>query len=227
MPFPSPVHLETERLVLTMPPPGEAPRVVDYVVRNRAFLKPFEPTRPAEFFTVPFWEERLATNRRELEEDRSMRLVMYSRAALRSGAGSAKASDGEWDPGESQLPGRGGAAPSGRTEPLVIGFVNFNAFQRGPFQACLLGYSLDEHHQGKGVMFEALERAIAHVFGELKLHRIMANYLPDNARSGKLLERLGFVREGYARNYVHIDGRWRDHVLTSLVSPAAHDPPAR
>jgi ribosomal-protein-alanine N-acetyltransferase len=192
MPFPSPVHLETERLVLTMPPPGEAPRVVDYVVRNRAFLKPFEPTRPAEFYTVSFWEERLATNRRELEEDRSMRLVMYSRA-----------------------------------EPLVIGFVNFNAFQRGPFQACLLGYSLDEHHQGKGLMYEALQRAIAHVFDELELHRIMANYLPDNARSGRLLERLGFVREGYARNYVHIDGRWRDHVLTSLVSPAAHDPPAR
>jgi [ribosomal protein S5]-alanine N-acetyltransferase len=189
MPFPSPVHLETERLVLTMPPPSEAPRVVDYVARNRTFLKPFEPTRPAEFYTVPFWEERLAVNRRELEDDRSMRLVMYSRAA-----------------------------------PLVIGFVNFNAFQRGPFQACLLGYSLDEHHQRKGLMYEALARAIAHVFGELRLHRIMANYLPDNARSARVLDRLGFVREGYARNYVHIDGRWRDHVLTSLVSTVAPDP---
>jgi ribosomal-protein-alanine N-acetyltransferase len=189
MPFPSPVHLETERLVLTMPPPSEAPRVVDYVARNRTFLKPFEPTRPAEFYTVPFWEERLAVNRRELEDDRSMRLVMYSRAA-----------------------------------PLVIGFVNFNAFQRGPFQACLLGYSLDEHHQRKGLMYEALARAIAHVFAELRLHRIMANYLPDNARSARVLDRLGFVREGYARNYVHIDGRWRDHVLTSLVSTVAPDP---
>lgn len=46
----------------------------------------------------------------------------------------------------------------------------------------------------------------------------MAAYLPDNERSGKLLKRLGFVVEGYARDYLMIDGQWQDHILTSLIN---------
>lgn len=37
--------------------------------------------------------------------------------------------------------------------------------------------------------------------------------------SARLLERLGFVKEGYAREYLHIDGAWRDHVLTARTNP--------
>jgi ribosomal-protein-alanine N-acetyltransferase len=44
----------------------------------------------------------------------------------------------------------------------------------------------------------------------------MANFRPENDRSRRLLQRLGFVEEGFARNYLFIDGAWRDHVLTSL-----------
>jgi ribosomal-protein-alanine N-acetyltransferase len=67
-------------------------------------------------------------------------------------------------------------------------------------------------------MIEALQAAIAFVFGPLRVHRIQANYMPHNLRSGRLLERLGFVEEGLARDYLLIDGRWRDHVLTSLTN---------
>jgi len=52
-----------------------------------------------------------------------------------------------------------------------------------------------------------------------RMHRIMANYMPHNARSGDLLARLGFQKEGYAKDYLLIDGRWQDHVLTSLTAP--------
>ena len=69
-------------------------------------------------------------------------------------------------------------------------------------------------------MAEALRATNAWAFGELRLHRIMANYRPENERSARVLERLGFVCEGIARNYLFIDGAWRDHVLTSLTSPA-------
>jgi ribosomal-protein-alanine N-acetyltransferase len=69
-------------------------------------------------------------------------------------------------------------------------------------------------------MSEALRAANAYVFGPMRLHRIMANHRPENARSAKLLERLGFVREGLARDYLFIDGAWRDHVLMSLTNPA-------
>ncbi len=101
----------------------------------------------------------------------------------------------------------------------VLGLANFTQFVRGAFMACTLGYSLDEDCQGKGLMSEALRRAIAHLFDELGMHRVMANYLPVNERSGRLLRRLGFLVEGYARDYIFINGEWRDHILTSLVNP--------
>ncbi len=100
----------------------------------------------------------------------------------------------------------------------VIGVANFTEVVRGAFQACYLGYSIDAAHEGQGLMHEALEAAIPWVFDNLRLHRIMANYLPTNERSGALLRRLGFVVEGYARDYLLIAGRWRDHVLTSRTN---------
>jgi len=51
------------------------------------------------------------------------------------------------------------------------------------------------------------------------VHRIHANYMPHNRRSGAVLRRLGFVVDGFARDYLQINGRWEDHVLTSLINP--------
>ncbi len=90
---------------------------------------------------------------------------------------------------------------------------------RGIFQACFLGYKLDERSQGHGYMTEALTAAIDYLFTTQRLHRIQANYMPHNQRSAAVLRRLGFTIEGTARNYLFIGGQWRDHVLTSLVNP--------
>lgn len=100
----------------------------------------------------------------------------------------------------------------------VVGQCNFTRIMREPFQACYLGYNLDYRAVGHGYMFEALTGAIAYVFNELKLHRIMANYIPTNVRSAKLLRRLNFLTDGYSRDYLFIAGRWQDHVLTSLTN---------
>jgi ribosomal-protein-alanine N-acetyltransferase len=107
-----------------------------------------------------------------------------------------------------------------RESPLeeVVGECNFTSIVRGPFQACYLGYNLDSRSVGKGLMYEALTAAIDYVFTDLKLHRIMANYMPVNERSARLLRRLGFTVEGYARDYLFIAGEWRDHILTSLTN---------
>ncbi len=102
-------------------------------------------------------------------------------------------------------------------ENQVIGSVSYTNFSRGVFQACNLGYSLSKKFEGKGVMFEALSASNRFVFEELKFHRIMANYMPRNIRSGALLERLGFTKEGLAKDYIQIQGKWEDHVLTSLI----------
>src|SRR3546814_41098 len=82
-----------------------------------------------------------------------------------------------------------------------------------------MGYQIDAECEGRGLMTEALRLAIDFMFARFGLHRIMANYIPDNHRSGRVLERLGFEKEGYARNYLFIDGAWRDHVLTALINP--------
>ena len=101
----------------------------------------------------------------------------------------------------------------------IVGTCNFRNFVWGAFKACHLGYSLDHRLQGHGLMREALEGALAYVFGELGLHRVMAAYVPRNERSGRLLKSLGFEVEGFAREYLLLDGAWRDHVLTSKLNP--------
>jgi len=109
--------------------------------------------------------------------------------------------------------------PRGEPGGPVLGSVNFTQIFRGPFQAAYLGYSLAERVQGQGMMFEALERSLEHVWKELHLHRVMANHLPTNDRSARLLRRLGFAVEGYARDYLYVAGDWRDHVLNAITNP--------
>ncbi|MBR8833557.1 MAG: GNAT family N-acetyltransferase [Stigonema ocellatum SAG 48.90 = DSM 106950] len=106
-----------------------------------------------------------------------------------------------------------------KTNPtIIIGVVNFSNFIRRSAQYCNLGYNLAEAEQGKGYMTEALKAAIQYVFQELNMHRIMANYLPHNQRSSNLLKRVGFLVEGYAREYLLINGQWQDHILTSMTN---------
>lgn len=104
-------------------------------------------------------------------------------------------------------------------KPEVVATCNYTQIARGPFRGCVLGYQVARRHEGKGLMFETLSATLEHAFRELRLHRVMANYRPENVRSAKLLDRLGFVREGYAREYLFIDGAWRDHCLTSRTNP--------
>ena len=105
----------------------------------------------------------------------------------------------------------------------IIGTCNYTNIVRGAFHACHLGYQVDRDHEGQGLMAEALRATNAFMFESMKLHRVMANFRPENERSRRLLERLGFVEEGFARAYLFIDGAWRDHVLTSLTHPAFRD----
>lgn len=100
----------------------------------------------------------------------------------------------------------------------IAGILNVNNIVRGPAQYATLGYGLAEWAQGTGLMFEALSALIPYAFATLRLHRLTANYLPRNERSGKLLRRLNFVVEGYARDYLEINGRWEDHILTSRTN---------
>ena len=100
----------------------------------------------------------------------------------------------------------------------LIARINFTQISRGAFQSCMLGYAVDGEHEGRGLMFEALAASIDWIFDSMKRHRVQANHLPENERSARLLARLGFEPEGLARDYLFINGAWREHVLNARIN---------
>lgn len=101
----------------------------------------------------------------------------------------------------------------------VLGNLNLTQVHRGSFQSCVLGYNLAAGEQGKGYMTEAVAGAVSFAFRIWKLHRVAASYMPRNSRSEAVLRRCGFQVEGQAPAYLFINGRWEDHVLTSITNP--------
>jgi ribosomal-protein-alanine N-acetyltransferase len=100
----------------------------------------------------------------------------------------------------------------------VVGDLAFSNIVRGAFQSCHLGYKIDGAESSQGLMTEALARAIRFAFEQLKLHRIEANIMPRNARSRRVVEKLGFVDEGLSRKYLKIAGVWEDHLHYVLLN---------
>ena len=102
----------------------------------------------------------------------------------------------------------------------ILGTVHFSQVTRGAFHSATLGYALDAEFEGRGLMAEALRAGIAEMFSpRVNLHRVQAGHRPENLRSAATLARLGFEPEGLAREYLYIDGAWRDHVITALRNP--------
>jgi ribosomal-protein-alanine N-acetyltransferase len=100
----------------------------------------------------------------------------------------------------------------------LLGGLTIGHIRRGASQSCMIGYWMGERHSGKGHMSAALQIAVRHIFDRLALHRIEAACIPENDRSIRLLEKAGFEREGYMREYLKIRGEWRDHLLYALVA---------
>jgi ribosomal-protein-alanine N-acetyltransferase len=70
-------------------------------------------------------------------------------------------------------------------------------------------------------MTRGLRALVPFAFATLRLHRLEAACIPTNAASIALLEKTGFTREGYAREYLCINGLWQDHLLfAQLVGDA-------
>lgn len=171
--------------------PADIPQILAYFQRNREHLAPTSPLPPADFYSAGHWRARLARADEGYRADRLLHCFVFRERAPSAGV-------------------------TGSEE--VIGTVNLSNFVRGVFQACHLGYSIDREVEGSGTMSAAVRLVLDHAFGPLNLHRVMANYLPENERSARLLARLGFRIEGRASAYLQIAGVWRDHVLTSLVN---------
>lgn len=99
----------------------------------------------------------------------------------------------------------------------LIGGLTLSNVRRGVTQAASLGYWVGAPFAGHGYMTEAVATVCDYAFEALQLHRIEAACLPSNAASIKVLERNQFQREGLARRYLKIAGRWQDHFLYALL----------
>ncbi len=178
------VVMLTPRLEIRSLTPDDSKLMRQFALKNREFLKPFEPSRDESYFTQEFWEANLRDSLNQFKEEKAFRFLFIDR-------------------------NQGGS---------VLGSVNFSNLCRGPFQAANLGYSLDQTVQGQGLMNEALSALLHFMFEKCNFHRIMANYLVSNQRSGRLLAKLGFEVEGKAKFYLKINGEWQDHILTSKIN---------
>lgn len=99
----------------------------------------------------------------------------------------------------------------------LVGGMTLSNVRRRAAQFVNLGYWMGQPHAGKGLMSEAVSVSLPFVFDTLDLHRIHAAFLPGNTPSRRVLEKNGFVEEGFAEKYLQIDGRWEDHVLFGLT----------
>jgi ribosomal-protein-alanine N-acetyltransferase len=108
------------------------------------------------------------------------------------------------------------------TDGALIGGVTLANVRRGVAQAGSIGYWMGEPFARHGLMASALRALIPFSFVTLRLHRLEAACIPTNVASIRLLEKSGFQREGYARQYLCINGMWQDHLLYARIKD---DPP--
>jgi ribosomal-protein-alanine N-acetyltransferase len=110
----------------------------------------------------------------------------------------------------------------------LAGVYTLSQIVYGSFRNAYLGYYAFVPHAGTGAMRAAMPSVLRFAFDELGLHRLQANVQPDNARSIGLLRATGWREEGYARRYLKIGGRWRDHLMFAIlaedVRPARRSP---
>ena len=102
----------------------------------------------------------------------------------------------------------------------LVGGLTLANIRRGVAQAGSVGYWMGQPFIRQGYMTAAVRAVIPFGFTSLRLHRIEAACIPTNNASIRLLETTGFVREGFAREYLCINGTWQDHLLYARLKDA-------
>lgn len=100
----------------------------------------------------------------------------------------------------------------------LIGRIELSGVARGPFQNASVGYFVDRQQHGRGYATVALAWVKEYAFREAGLHRIQAGVMPWNKPSQRVLEKVGFRREGLAERYLCINGKWEDHILYAITA---------
>jgi ribosomal-protein-alanine N-acetyltransferase len=112
----------------------------------------------------------------------------------------------------------------------LLGSITLGSMRGEPWHSAVLGYWIGAAHARQGFMSEALPLILRRAFVQLRLRRVEADVLPENRASKRLLRKTGFSREGLAREFAHVAGRWRDHERWALLAKdfrAAQRPQSR
>lgn len=97
----------------------------------------------------------------------------------------------------------------------VIGLESIDYFKKD----ATIGYWLGEPHWRKGYITEATERLIRFAFNNVKLRRINIDHIVSNRGSERVIEKVGFTKEGIKRKYARVKatGKWHDLVSYGLL----------
>ena len=102
----------------------------------------------------------------------------------------------------------------------LIGQITLGGVIYGALRAGHIGYWISEPYSNRGLTTEAVLGVTEFGFTELELHRLEINVRPENAASIRVAEKSGFTFEGERKNYLHIDGDWRNHLCFVLENSA-------
>jgi RimJ/RimL family protein N-acetyltransferase len=111
-----------------------------------------------------------------------------------------------------------------RAEGRMVGHLYFHQVEPAELRTYELGYIFNPRYQRKGYATEAARALVGHAFAVMGAHRVIAHCNPANTASWRVLEKVGFVREGHLRRNVffRVDGdgrpRWQDTFEYGLLN---------
>ncbi len=187
--FPRPplsTRLIGSRLVLRAAEPSDWAAWRDLRILSRDFLVPWEPVWPSDCLTYSYFLRMRRRQDREWRQGRGYAFFVFLKKD---------------------------SPPLVGEEYIFTGAIMLNDVRRGIAQKATLGYWVGQPYARQGFMTEASQLISDFAFNELKLNRLEASCLPRNEPSTKLLRRVGFEEEGYAKAYLRVNGKWEDHIL--------------
>ena len=171
-----------EKTSIKLLDPDDAEEYLGVLRRNREFMQPYEPARPADYWTLDGQRDQLQQACREAEAGTGFAFGIYDRA-----------------------------------DAALVGRVALANIVRKAWQNATLGYWVDGARNGRGLATEASKLALRFAFDEAGLHRVQAGVMPRNARSIRVIEKLGMRFEGLAERYLLIGGVWEDHRMYAMT----------
>jgi len=105
----------------------------------------------------------------------------------------------------------------------IVGQLNVANILHGSVSSCVIGYWIAPEVAGLGITPTAVALAMDYMFNAVGLHRVEIDIRPENRASIRVVQKLGLRYEGLKKNYIHINGDWRDHYVFALTYEEVKD----